>query len=63
MSGKPGYYEFFAGGGMARAGLGPGWRCLFANDKKKKEQKRKGGIKENNKKKAQVKGLLAKEIN
>lgn len=26
------YYEFFAGGGMARAGLGPGWRCLFAND-------------------------------
>jgi DNA (cytosine-5)-methyltransferase 1 len=28
----PDYYEFFAGGGMARAGLGPGWRCLFAND-------------------------------
>ena len=28
----PTYYEFFAGGGMARAGLGPGWRCLFAND-------------------------------
>ncbi len=26
------YYEFFAGGGMARAGLGPNWRCLFAND-------------------------------
>ena len=26
------YYEFFAGGGMARAGLGPQWRCLFAND-------------------------------
>lgn len=26
------FYEFFAGGGMARAGLGPGWRCLFAND-------------------------------
>ena len=25
-------YEFFAGGGMARAGLGSGWRCLFAND-------------------------------
>jgi DNA (cytosine-5)-methyltransferase 1 len=24
--------EFFAGGGMARAGLGPAWRCLFAND-------------------------------
>ncbi|MEX2520185.1 MAG: DNA cytosine methyltransferase [Paracoccaceae bacterium] len=29
---KPGFYEFFAGGGMARAGLGPGWDCLFAND-------------------------------
>ena len=26
------YYEFFAGGGMARAGLGPDWTCLFAND-------------------------------
>lgn len=32
MATKPGYYEFFAGGGMARAGLGPGWTCLFAND-------------------------------
>ena len=30
--GAPGLYEFFAGGGMARAGLGPGWRTLFAND-------------------------------
>lgn len=26
------FYEFFAGGGMARAGLGPTWTCLFAND-------------------------------
>ncbi len=26
------YYEFFAGGGMARAGLGPDWTCRFAND-------------------------------
>lgn len=26
------FYEFFAGGGMARAGLGHGWRCTFAND-------------------------------
>ncbi|MBV9289478.1 MAG: DNA cytosine methyltransferase [Hyphomicrobiales bacterium] len=26
------FYEFFAGGGMARAGLGANWRCLFAND-------------------------------
>lgn len=29
---KPVFYEFFAGGGMARAGLGDGWRCAFAND-------------------------------
>jgi DNA (cytosine-5)-methyltransferase 1 len=28
----PTFYEFFAGGGMARAGLGVGWTCLFAND-------------------------------
>lgn len=27
-----GFYEFFAGGGMARLGLGPKWRCLMAND-------------------------------
>lgn len=26
------FYEFFAGAGMARAGLGSGWDCLFAND-------------------------------
>lgn len=26
------YYDFFAGGGMAQAGLGAGWRCVFAND-------------------------------
>ncbi|HXA79201.1 MAG TPA: DNA cytosine methyltransferase [Candidatus Acidoferrales bacterium] len=26
------FYEFFAGGGMARAGLGEEWSCLFAND-------------------------------
>jgi DNA (cytosine-5)-methyltransferase 1 len=29
---RPSFFEFFAGGGMARAGLGPSWRCLFAND-------------------------------
>lgn len=29
---KPTFYEFFAGGGMARAGLGNGWKCLFSND-------------------------------
>lgn len=32
------YYEFFAGGGMARAGLGSGWKCLFANDFDPKKQ-------------------------
>jgi len=26
------FYEFFAGGGMVRAGLGAGWDCRFAND-------------------------------
>ncbi|MFU7529565.1 DNA cytosine methyltransferase [Qipengyuania sp. ASV99] len=26
------FYEFFAGGGMARLGLGSQWHCLFAND-------------------------------
>jgi len=26
------FYEFFAGGGMVRAGLGVGWTCRFAND-------------------------------
>lgn len=26
------FYEFFAGGGMARLGLGDDWECLFAND-------------------------------
>ena len=26
------FLEFFAGGGMARAGLGNKWRCSFAND-------------------------------
>ena len=33
MDSRPTFYEFFAGGGMARIGLGPGWRCLFANDR------------------------------
>jgi DNA (cytosine-5)-methyltransferase 1 len=26
------FYEFFAGGGMARLGLGEAWACSFAND-------------------------------
>jgi DNA (cytosine-5)-methyltransferase 1 len=29
---KPTFLEFFAGGGMARAGLGDAWQCSFAND-------------------------------
>lgn len=28
----PTFFEFFAGGGMVRAGLGPAWTCKFAND-------------------------------
>jgi DNA (cytosine-5)-methyltransferase 1 len=32
MSERRSFYEFFAGGGMARAGLGKRWKCLFAND-------------------------------
>jgi DNA (cytosine-5)-methyltransferase 1 len=32
-SAKPlSFVEFFCGAGMARAGLGSGWRCVFAND-------------------------------
>ncbi len=30
---RPAYLEFFAGGGMARLGLGEGWDCVFANDR------------------------------
>jgi DNA (cytosine-5)-methyltransferase 1 len=26
------FYEFFAGSGMVRAGLGDSWKCLFSND-------------------------------
>lgn len=29
---KPRFCEFFAGGGMARIGLGDDWECTFAND-------------------------------
>jgi DNA (cytosine-5)-methyltransferase 1 len=28
----PTWYEFFAGGGMARLGLGEGWKCTFSNE-------------------------------
>ena len=45
----PSFYEFFAGGGMARTGLGSDWTCLFANDndpKKVATYKRNWGDKE-----------------
>jgi len=32
MASPPTFYEFFAGAGMARAGLGSKWRCIFSND-------------------------------
>jgi DNA (cytosine-5)-methyltransferase 1 len=32
MSAEKTFLEFFAGGGMARLGLGSSWRCLLAND-------------------------------
>ena len=32
MNRRYGFYEFFAGGGMARLGLGKRWKCLMAND-------------------------------
>ncbi|MBV9760109.1 MAG: DNA cytosine methyltransferase [Acidobacteriaceae bacterium] len=32
------FLEFFAGGGMARAGLGEAWRCVFANDNDAKKR-------------------------
>lgn len=40
------FYEFFCGGGMARAGLGQNWECVFANDidvKKAESYKRNWG--------------------
>jgi DNA (cytosine-5)-methyltransferase 1 len=32
MAAAPNFYEFFAGAGMARAGLGSKWNCFFANE-------------------------------
>jgi DNA (cytosine-5)-methyltransferase 1 len=32
MSERWPFYEFFAGGGLARAGLGARWSCVFANE-------------------------------
>jgi len=38
------FYEFFAGSGMVRAGLGDTWTCLFANDF---DEKKAGAYQEN----------------
>jgi DNA (cytosine-5)-methyltransferase 1 len=46
---KHSFYEFFAGGGLARAGLGDGWNCIFANDfdyKKSETYRKNWGDKE-----------------
>ncbi len=43
---RPVWYEFFAGGGMARLGLGDGWNCVFSNewsDKKAETYRRRFG--------------------
>jgi DNA (cytosine-5)-methyltransferase 1 len=45
----PTFFEFFAGGGMAREGLTPEWQCAFANDfdlKKAETYKRNWGHRE-----------------
>jgi len=34
----PTFYEFFAGAGLARLGLGENWACLWANDNDPKKQ-------------------------
>lgn len=42
MTNKFEFYEFFAGAGMARAGLGDNWTCLFANDDSRMKQEAYG---------------------
>ena len=37
------FYEFFCGGGMARVGFGPEWKCLIANDNDRRESGRLRG--------------------
>lgn len=39
MEASASFFEFFAGAGMARAGLGKHWKCLFANDFDQKKGK------------------------
>jgi len=59
----PSFYEFFAGGGMARAGLGPTWECAFANDfdtKKSLVYRKNWG--EQSHKTADIRSLTADEL-
>lgn len=58
------FFEFFAGAGMARAGLGEGWQCLFANefDLKKAVTYRFNWGQENSLKAADVRMLSATEL-
>ena len=37
MSRRPRFLEFFAGAGLVRLGLKPGWKCVFANDNSEKK--------------------------
>lgn len=53
------FYEFFAGGGMARAGLGPRWKCLFANDF---DLKKRVSYKDNWDKSPNDKTLVTKDV-
>ena len=53
----PAYYEFFAGGGMARAGLGAGWTCLFANDI---DSKKAGELRSRLGQRTSARGVLSK---
>lgn len=59
----PSYYEFFAGGGMVRAGLGSQWSCLFANDfDHKKSRVYRDNWKGDQLKTADIGTLIAKDI-
>lgn len=57
------FLEFFAGGGMARAGLGENWRCVFANDfDHKKSQIYKKNWHDNVLKTADIKSLTISDL-
>lgn len=57
------FYEFFAGGGMARAGLGPEWTCVFSNDfDHKKSAAYRANWESDTLKTTDVKKLTAKDL-